>query len=207
MSSRWRSGGRRWGSGMNDVQLRRGAGTRKFASSKELIQYCRQIDQGWYRCQALASGAKQLDQQESLKACKAAISAAKTEKDEYRRLTPVVWVIETLADMGHRKFAEELTDRIISCSHQVIPSNSEAYMLELLFDHAENISPQYRRDIFMKLMTLLDTKPGWRIGRACIHTAHILDEMGESESVNCCMERCTNEWLVGRVRRDRARDN
>lgn len=192
--------------GMSDTTHRDSMRGKSFRSSKGLLEYCKKIDTGWFRCQAIALGAEKLDAAESQVALRHAIKAAETERDAYRRQAPLVWVVQAMVRCGDHHAAARLAQRLIQTSGRIVPSNSEAYMLEMLFDHYESDDPKLHKQMFRKLMGILDKKGGWRVERACMHTARKLDSLGHNEFVDDCLKGCANSWLHGRVSRNRLRD-
>jgi len=52
---------------------------------------------------------------------------------------------------------------------------------------------------------MIDNLPGWRIGRACVHLADEFDHIGDSAFVDELLKNCNNDWLIGRIERDRAK--
>ncbi len=193
-----------WNSGMSDTTHRNSVSSKSFRSSKELIAYCKSIDQGWYRCQALASGAAKLEREECRNACKAAAQAAKTEKDQYRRVTPLAWPIRTLSDSGLKKEANNLLVFALKEADSITPSNSRAQTLHTLCQYSWHMDVKYRRSILKKLYQMIDSVPGWRIARACAWISYQFDVSGDSVFVDELLKNCGNKWLIGRVARDRA---
>ncbi len=188
---------------MSDTSRRNSVSGKSFNSSKELVDYCKSIDQGWYRCQAIANGAEKLKRDQCRKACEAAASAAKTEKDQFRRVTPLAWPIQTLFKAGLIKEANKLLEFAIKESESVIPSNSRAKSLDTLCEYSWDMDAKYRRSILKKLYQMIDTVPGWRIARACAWISYNFDLAGDSAFVDELLKNCKNEWLIGRIARDR----
>jgi len=176
-----------------------------FSTSKELIDYCKPIRQGWYRCQAIAGGAAKLNRDQCRKACIAAAAAAKAEKDQYRRVAVLAWPIQTMFKAGLVREANSLLEYALEESKSVVPSNSRAYALGLLCEHAWDMNESYRRSILATLYEMIDSIPGWRIARECDWITKKLDRAGDAAFVDGLLKDCTNDWLHGRIERDRAK--
>lgn len=190
---------------MSDAAHRDSVSSKTFKSSAELLEYCKKIQSGWFRCQAIAIGAEQLDKPERDTALRHAIKAAETESDTYRQLTPQIWVVRCMQAAGDHTAADRLAEDLLNASGRITPSNSQAYMLELLFGRSPTKASKLHKDIFRKLVALRESKGGWRTDRACIHTAESLATIGEADFVDKCLETCTSPWLLARVHRDRVR--
>ncbi len=190
---------------MFDTTRRNSVSGCTFSTSKELIDYCKPIRQGWYRCQAIAGGAEKLKRDQCRKACIAAAAAAKTEKDQYRRVAVLAWPIQTMFNAGLVREANTLLEYALEESKTVVPSNSRAYALGLLCQHAWDMNESYRRDILIRLYEMIDSVPGWRIARECDWITRKLDRAGDTEFVDGLLKDCKNEWLIGRIERDRAK--
>ena len=192
-------------SGMSDTQLRNEAGRTNFDSFQDLTKFCKGINQGWYRCQALAASASKLPNQDRMKACNAAITAANTEKDEYRKLAVQVWVVEAMYECGFMRDADQLVVQLIQSSGRIIPSNSQGYMLEMLFERCKPDRDDHRIAIMTKLVSLLESKGGWRVERACIHCSKSFYDHEHDAYLNALLAKCTNQRLVRRIKNDRDR--
>lgn len=191
---------------MNKTAHRDSVSHKSFRSSKELIDYCKPIDQGWFRCQALAIGAAKLDRDHCEIACRAAVKAAKSESDQYRRITPLAWPIGALAHSGHEQKAAKLFDEAIKGSRSITPGNSRAECLEVLFRRTEPLSINHRKKVFPEIVDLANNDQGaWRITRNGASVAELLDHIGERAFVDKALKRCTHEKLIARINRDRAK--
>lgn len=198
-------GGWRWVSGMSDSTHRDSVKQRTFRSSKELIEYCKPIQQGWYRCQAIAIGAAKLGPSECEVACRAAVKAAQSESDLYRQVAPLAWPIEALASCGLHKQSERLADETIRQAMQITPGNSKASCLDVLYWHVGLLDIGYRKKIFSILMNMAGVETGWRIKRNCACIAIDLDRLGERSFIDQAISSCKDKKLIERVHRDRDR--
>jgi hypothetical protein len=191
--------------GMSDSTHRESVRGKSFKSSKELVAYCNSIGQGWYRCQAIALGATKLEPDECEVACRAAVKAAKSENDAYRRVTPLAWPIEALAMAGLKKQALRLADDALKQAMMITPANSKAESLDVLYRHLGLLDISYRKRIFSDLVEMADKEQGWRIKRNCAHIARDLDRLGEREFIDKAISKCKNAKLTERIHRDRER--
>lgn len=192
---------------MSDTSHRDSVKHRSFRSSKELIEYCKQIQQGWYRCQAIAIGAAKLDPDECEIACRAAVHAAKSEADYYRQVAPLAWPIEALASVGLEKQAGRLADDAIHQAKKVTPANSKAECLDVLYRHFSMLDISYRKRAFSELVGMAGGEKAWRIKRNGASIAMDLDRMGEREFIDDAISNCKDKKLIERIHRDRGRDN
>lgn len=191
--------------GMSDSQLRNEAGRTSFDSYQDLVKFCKRINQGWYRCQAIAGSAHKLPKQDRMKACNAAITAANTETDEYRKQAVQVWVVEAMYECGFTHDADLLVNQLIQSSDRIIPSNSQGYMLELLFERCTPDREDHRMAIMTKLVSLRESKGGWRVERAIISCARYFHRQVYTDYIKELMSRCTNERLKRRIMKDHER--
>lgn len=199
------TGGWRWMRGMSDTTHRNSVSQRSFGSSKELVAYCKPIEQGWFRCQAIAIRAAKLDPEQCEIACRAAVKAAQTESDAYRQVTPLAWPIEALATVGLVKQAHRLADEALSLVMTITPSNSKAESLDVMYRHFGLLDIGFRKRIFINLVEMADAEHGWRIKRNCAHIATDLDQHGERAFIDEAISKCKNTKLIERNHRDRTK--
>jgi hypothetical protein len=190
---------------MSDTHLRNEASRNVFQSIEDLTKHCSRIKQGWFKCQAFSGAAPRLPMKDRRKACNAAITAANTERDDYQKQTAKVWVVNALYACGLRSDGDQLVEQLIESSHKIVPSNSQGYMLELLFENCRPDNDMMRKRILTMLMELLESKGGWRVERAIIHKATCFRSTEYDGFVNDLLSRCSNQRLIRRVIRDRER--
>jgi len=188
---------------MSDTTHRDSVKAKSFRSSKELVAYCKSIDQGWFRCQAIAIGAAKLDRKQCETACRAAVKAAQTERDIFRRVTPLAWPVATLAAAGFVHQAEKLANDALKQAKSVVPSNSKAETLDVFYQHFGLLNIELRKQIFSELVGMASAEQGWRIGRNCACIAKDLDRLGERVFIERLIDGCKNTKLVNRIHRDR----
>ncbi|MEX0876879.1 MAG: hypothetical protein WD114_05420 [Phycisphaerales bacterium] len=186
---------------MSDTTHRDSVRHKSFRSSKELVDYCKPIEQGWFRCQAIAIGAAKLEPEQCEIACRAAVNAAQSEKDAYRQIMPLAWPIEALASIGLRNQAKRLAEDAIKQAMSITPSNSKAEALDVMYRHFEQLDLKYRKRIFLMLVEMAEKERGGRIGRNCAQIAIDLDRLGEREFIDEAISHCQNTKLVGRIHR------
>jgi hypothetical protein len=194
-------------SGMSDTTLRDSVMHKTFKSSKELVNYCKPIQMGWFRCQAIAIGAAKLDPVECEIACRVAVKAATSESDFYRQVTPLAWPIDALASVGLKKQAGRLADDAIQQAMKVTPANSKAECLDVLYRHFSLLDISYRKRVFSELVRMAGGEKAWRIKRNCASIAMDLDRMGEREFIDDAISKCKDKKIIERIHRDRGRNN
>jgi hypothetical protein len=177
----------------------------KFKTYKELAAHCKRIESGRDRCRVFAVGGMNLSKEECKLACQAAIKAANTEPDQYQRAVSFVWPIRVCAHIGMISEANKLAGMAFKSAKSITPTNSRAYALEKICEQCWELDPKYRRSILTALFAMIENLPGWRIGRACVHLADEFDRIGDSAFVDELLKNCKNEWLIGRIERDRAK--
>ncbi|MDF1808952.1 MAG: hypothetical protein P1U42_04575 [Phycisphaerales bacterium] len=190
---------------MSDSHLRQLASTRKHKSYKELATQCKRIEEGKDKCFELSIGGFNLSNEECKLSCQAAVKAASSEKDQYRKVSALLWPVRVYAVRGMHFEANKLAGIAFNQAQSVTPSNSRAYVLEALSECVWDLDPKWRKSIFKQLIAMIDCVPGWRIARACAHIAGEFDQIGDSEFVDELLSKCKNNWLIGRVERDRAK--
>ncbi len=188
---------------MSDTILRRQASEQNFKSLQDLTKFCSKIKEGWYKCQALADAAPRLSKNDRRKACYAAISAANTERDEYRIQAAKVWVVQALYSCGLQSDADQLVEQLIESSHKIVPSNSQGYMLELLSETCRSNDTEMRKKILQVLMELLESKGGWRVERAIKQKVTRFRSDQYDGFVNDLLSRCSNQRLIRQIINDR----
>jgi len=155
------------------------------------------------RCRAMALGARDMpDESACRSACSDAVKAARQETDMYRCVRLLREPIGTLLSRGLVADADKLASFAIELSDSVIPSNSRGEAL-LNLESIPGLDLKYRKMILRRLFILIDSKPGWRIARACAYISRKFDQEGESAFVDQLLSACKNEWILNRIQRDR----
>ena len=190
---------------MSDQHLRYLASSRKHKSYRELATQCKGIEEGKNQCFELSIGGFNLSNEECKLACQAAVKAASSEKDQYKKVSALMWPIRVYSVRGMLFEANKLAGIAFNEAQSVTPSNSRAYALEALSECVWELDPKYRKSIFKQLIAMIDSVPGWRIAQACAHIADDFDQIGDPEFVDQLLSKCKNNWLIGRIERDRAK--
>ena len=179
---------------------------KSFKTSKELVSYCKSIRDGVGRSITIARGARLLSDRDQCKlACNAAIKAAGTGSDEYHRLVPLISVIRTLNGAGLSKDANKLAKKTIEATGSIVPLHARAEVYEGLAGCCWDMDAQYRKTIMKSLFQMLRSKGRERTAQVIVHLTGSFDQSGESEFVDGLLKNCKNDWLIGRIERDRAK--
>ncbi|MCC5822113.1 MAG: hypothetical protein LAT64_13250 [Phycisphaerales bacterium] len=188
-----------------DTARRNEAGERRFGSIDELRDFCRAIEQGWFRCQALAIGSVTLSNDaDVVAACFEAEAAAQTEEQVYKQVACLAWPISALITRGRIETAEEMAERSIAASGHVTPSSSRAEALVGLLEAVWPLGERFQRAIYEQLFELLAHDPHWRVMRACRDAALMYADADQPDWLADLLGSCPTQKVTRRIREDRA---
>lgn len=183
-----------------DTAIRNEAGERRFGSLDELRDFCRPIGQGWFRCQAFAIGGVNLpSDNDCVRACLEAESAAAMESDPYKQTACLAWPISSLVSRGCIDEASAMAARAVGATERVNPASSRADALVQLLQAAWPLGDAVRRTIFTGLFDLLASDPHWRVRRACVDAASFFASGDQPDWLHELVRACQDPKAVVKI--------
>ena len=125
----------------------------------------RAIAHPWYRCQAMASIAREAPGELATKAFRQARAAAADGADAYQRTAVLAYVIEAALARRATALAAEILREALARTPAVEPANSRAFALALIWARAFAGGDAMRAPIIACALVYCDPNRGWRTER------------------------------------------
>lgn len=137
----------------------------------------RDIEEPWYRCQALAWVANFAPEMEVVLIATEALQAAAQGADGYQRVAAAAWPIRALVERSFVEQADQAAACVLPTAGEIEHPGSRAEA-PLLLLHATLPSPQGWRPVFERILEIPQPPTHWRHGRAlrdaCL-MVHVID--------------------------------
>lgn len=160
----------------------------------------RQINDPWFRSQALATVLRYAPVDRIPTLCAEAFSSAQDCKDAYQQVTVSSWIARALIERGEVRRAKPYLTNVLAHVRNTTPSPSEVEALFLLWN-AVWIAPSLRQPTFALLLQACERANTWRAGRAMCDIVGIVagEDPKEAEIV---WERMPENRYKRQARRD-----
>lgn len=138
-------------------------------------EIARNIPDGWYRAQALATVAEHAVEARVLEVLQEAARAANACHDVYGRVAVLSWPLQVAFQRGRISFAERERDRAIALAPQIEPLASRAFALQVLWGGCYLGAPRHAEPVWGAILKLCPPDRSWRAARVYRHIAMVLD--------------------------------
>jgi hypothetical protein len=128
-------------------------------------QLALQIEDSWYRAQALAWVARYAPEHDVSRLAQAALQAAADCADPYQQAGAAAWVVRALEERGRRDEALTMLEVALQAVPRIARDASRSQALFLLFQAAFTTGVEVRRSLLFALAEIYDRDPHWRIAR------------------------------------------
>lgn len=132
---------------------------------KEALQQARQVDDPWFRAQALSGVARFTDGNVVAIAAEAAKAAAEGH-DNYAQSAVRAWEIAALAERNHIVEARQRLRKILATAKDVEPAASRSEALLLLLHAAAKIAGEDAENVYEVMKASCRPEEHWRCNRA-----------------------------------------
>ena len=132
---------------------------------KEALEQARQVDDPWFRAQALCWAARFTDGNVVSIAAEAAKAAAGAH-DNYARSAVRAWEIAALAERDHIVEARQRLREILATAKDVEPATSRSEALLLLLQAAAKIAGEDAEQVYEVMKASCRPEEHWRCNRA-----------------------------------------
>lgn len=145
---------------------------------KQALDVARDIDDPWYRAQALSWVARFTDADPRDAASEAAKSAQACS-DDYKRSAVRAWEIAALAERGFKHEARKSLEQALAVAKRTEPRSSRSESLMLLLQAAFRIGLDAAKEVYQVLAATCPVTEHWRCERAVRDGARMI--AGEAE--------------------------
>lgn len=139
----------------------------------EALKQARQIDDPWFRAQALTWVARFADI-DVIRISAEAARAAAEGRDKYQQCAVCAWEIVALAERDHQSEASKRLREALNLAKHVEPVASRGEALFLLLQAGARIAPDDAEDVYDMLKNLCGAEGHWRCQRAVRKAAKIM---------------------------------
>lgn len=164
---------RRSGKAMSATTQRDRATSLAKSCPNEALKQARQVDEPWFRAQALAWVARFADSDVVTIAAEAA-KAATEGGDKYQQCAVRAWEIAALAERDYKSEASKRLREALNIAKNVEPVASRSEALFLLFQASARIAPTDAEKVFEVLKSLCPAEAHWRCQRALRNGAKMM---------------------------------
>jgi hypothetical protein len=147
--------------------------------SKAALVVARQINDPWFRAQAL-SWVSRFSDSDPIEIAKEAAKAAAECDDAYKRSSSRSWEIAALAERGLASEARKSLASAVEIAREVQPASSRAEAIFLILQSAAKISPDDAHRVFEMLESSIGAEDHWRCKRALRDGREIVEGRQES---------------------------
>lgn len=133
----------------------------------------RQIPDGWYRAQALATVAEHAPKSAVLALLDESVEAANTCPDAYGMVAVMSWPLQVSYKRRQPGWALRARDRAIALAPHVQPLASRAFAMQCLWGGCYAGGPQYAEPVWQAILALCPPDRSWRAARLYRHVAEI----------------------------------
>jgi hypothetical protein len=139
----------------------------------EALKQARQVDEPWFRAQALAWVARFADSEVITIAAEAAKAAAEGG-DKYQQCAVRAWEIAALAERDYKSEARKRLREALNTAKNVVPAASRSEALFLLLQASASIAPDDFEKLYEMLKNSCCAEEHWRCQRALRNGAKMM---------------------------------
>jgi len=139
----------------------------------EALKQARQVDEPWFRAQALAWVARFADNDVITISAEAAKAAAEGG-DKYQQCAVRAWEIAALAERDYKSEASKRLREALNIAKNVEPVASRSEALFLLLQASARIAPNDAERVYEMLKNLCGAEGHWRCQRALRNAAKVM---------------------------------
>ena len=171
---------------------------------EQALMVAREINDPWFRCQALSQVARYWPQADYDRLLKEAVDAADSQDDAYKRVAVSAWPIRAYLERGEVSQARELLERYTPAAARIENMGSRSEALFMVFQAAKPFAPDLWQPVLRALVAATEPALAWR-QRRNVRDAIAMVTQGGPALVEEALASLSDDKTVAAVRRDLAK--